>query len=194
MKRMLNRYLSDTSAAVAFESVIIFPLLVWAWIGTFAFFDAYRVYNTSIKATFAIADLVSRQTDTVMATDIEGYGRMLEALIRDTYSVEMRVTQILRDNSGDYLVDWSHATGTQAVMFNANIPGIVDRLPDMANGERVVLVESFVNYRPAFNVGINDITFDNFTLTRPRYAGQVPFFDDINGTTPPGGGGSNPDV
>ena len=64
----------------------------------------------------------------------------------------------------------------------ANIPGIEDRLPNMANGERVVLVESFVDYRPAFNVGINDITFDNFTLTRPRYAGQVPYSDDV---TPP---------
>ncbi len=182
MKRLLKRFLSDTSAAVAFESVIIFPILVWAWVGTFAFFDAYRVYNTSIKATFTISDLVSRQTSTVYASDIEGYGRMLETLIRDTYSVEMRVTQILRDNSGNYQVDWSHATGTQAQLFNANIPAIQHQLPDIATGERVILVESFVDYRPAFNVGINDITFDNFTLTRPRYAGQVPYSDDV---TPP---------
>lgn len=178
----IKRFARDTSAAVAFESVIIFPLLVWAWIGTFAFFDAYRVYNTSIKATFTIADLISRQTSTVYASDIEGFGSMLEALIRDTYSVEMRATQILRDNAGNYLVDWSYATGTQAQLFNANIAGIQDRLPDIDIGERLVLVESFVNYRPAFNIGLNDITFDNFTVTRPRYAGQVPYSDDV---TPP---------
>lgn len=182
MKRMFMKYLRDTSAAVSFEAVIIFPILTWAWVGTFAFFDAYRVYNTSIKATFTIADLISRQTSTVYGYDIEGMARMLELMIRDTDGVEMRVTQILRDTGGNYQVDWSHATGTQAQLFTNSLVGIEDRLPDMANGERVVLVESFVDYDPAFNVGLNDLTFDNFTLTRPRYAGQVPYDDDM---TPP---------
>lgn len=177
MKRLFKTFLRDTSAAVSFETVIIFPILTWAWVGTFAFFDAYRVYNTSIKATFTIADLISRQTSTVHGYDIEGMARMLESMIRDTDGVEMRVTQILRDNSGNYLVDWSHATGTQAELFTASLAAIEDRLPDMANGERVVLVESFIDYDPAFNVGLNDLTFDNFTLTRPRYAGQVPYDD-----------------
>lgn len=182
MKRLFKHFLRDTSAAVSFETVIVFPLLTWAWVGTFAFFDAYRVYNTSIKATFTIADLISRQTSTVYGYDIEGMARMLDSMIRDTNGVEMRVTQILRNTDGDYVVDWSHATGTQAELFTASLAGISDRLPDMANGERVVLVESFVDYEPAFNVGLNDLTFDNFTLTRPRYAGQVPYDDEM---TPP---------
>lgn len=183
MKRLFKHYLRDTSAAVSFEAVIIFPILTWAWVGTFAFFDAYRVYNTSIKATFTIADLISRQTSTVYGYDIEGMAVMLESMIRDTNGVEMRVTQILRDTDGDYQVDWSHATGTQAQLFTASLSGIEDRLPDMANGERVVLVESFVDYDPAFNVGLNDLTFDNFTLTRPRYAGQVPYDDAMSPPT-----------
>lgn len=182
MKHALLRYLKDTSAAVAFETIIIFPILVWAWIGTFAFFDAYRVYNSSIKATFTVADLISRQTSTVYGYDIVGMANMLHAMIRDTDGVEVRVTQILRDNAGDYRVDWSQATGTRARLFTANLAGMEDLLPDMANGERVILVESFVEYDPAFNVGLNDLTFENFTLTRPRYAGQVPYDDEM---TPP---------
>lgn len=182
MKRLFKQYLSDTSAAVSFEAVIVFPILVWAWVGTFAFFDAYRVYNTSIKATFTIADLISRQTSTVYGYDIEGMAGMLQSMIRDTDGVEMRVTQILRTTTGEYQVDWSHGTGTQAELFTASLPGMTDRLPDIANGERVVLVESFIDYDPAFNVGLNDLTFENFTLTRPRYAGQVPYDDAM---TPP---------
>lgn len=182
MKRLMKQFLRDTSAAVSLEAVVIFPILTWAWIGTFAFFDAYRVYNTSIKATFTIADLISRQTSTVYGYDIEGMAGMLDAMIRDTDGVEMRVTQILRDNDGNYQVDWSHPTGTQAQLYTANLANMTDRLPDMANGERVVLVESFVDYEPAFNVGLNDLTFDNFTLTRPRYAGQVPYDENM---TPP---------
>ncbi len=180
--RRLQRFFTETSAAVAFETVIIFPILLWAWIGTFAFFDAYRVYNTSIKATFTVADLLSRQTSTVYGYDIEGMAEMLRAMIRDTDGVEVRVTQIVRDNSGNYRVDWSHATGTQAQLFTASLAALEDRLPDMANGERVILVESFIDYLPAFNIGINDLTFENFTLTRPRYAGQVPYDPDM---TPP---------
>lgn len=182
MKRLFKHYLRDTSAAVSFETVIIFPILLWAWVGTFAFFDAYRVYNTSIKATFTVADLISRQTSTVYGYDIEGMARMLDSMIRDTNGVEMRVTQILRDTEGNYRVDWSHGTGTQAELFTASLDALNGRLPDMANGERVVLVESFVDYEPAFNVGLNDLTFENFTLTRPRYAGQVPYDDAM---TPP---------
>lgn len=179
MKRLFKQYLRDTSAAVSFEAVIVFPILTWAWIGTFAFFDAYRVYNTSIKATFTVADLISRQTSTVYGYDIEGMARMLESMIRDTNGVEVRVTQILRDTNGNYQVDWSHATGTQAQLFTNSLAALEDQMPDMANGERVVLVESFIDYDPAFNVGLNDVTFSNFTLTRPRYAGQVPYDDDM---------------
>lgn len=175
MKRLLKQYLRDTSAAVSLETVIVFPILLWAWIGTFAFFDAYRVYNTSIKATFTIADLISRQTATIYDSDIAGMAAMLESMIRDTDGVEIRVTEIARDNAGNYAVEWSEATGGRADLFTANLPAIEDRLPDMANGERVILVESFIDYEPAFNVGLNDLSFDNFTLTRPRYAGRVPY-------------------
>lgn len=181
MKRFLRRFLNDTSAAVAFETVIIFPVMVWAWIGTFSYFDAYRVYNSSIKATFTVADLISRQTATVYGSDIDGMSAMLAAMIRDVEGVEVRVSQILRDNSGAYQVDWSHGTGTQAQLFTAGLAAIEDRLPDMANNERVILVESFIDYDPAFNVGLNDLSFENFTLSRPRYAGQVPYDD---GTAP----------
>lgn len=175
MTRMLRQFWSDTTAAVAFEAMIVFPMLAWAWVGTFAFFDAYRTYNTSVKATYTIADLMSRQTTTVFGTDIDGMGDMLSIMIRGNDGVELRVTQILRTTDDEYRVDWSYATGTQAALATPNLLAIEDRLPDMAQGERVVLIESFIDYDPTFNVGINDLTFENFTLTRPRYAGQVPF-------------------
>lgn len=182
MMRLIRSYIHDTRAAVSMETLIVFPFLIWAWIGTFAFFDAYRVYNSSIKATFTVADLLSRQTETVTPADIDGMSLMLEAMIRDANGAEIRVTQILREVDGDYSVDWSYGTGTQARLFTANLAEIDSMLPDMANGERVVLVESFIDYDPGFNIGINDISFDNFTLTRPRYAGQVPFDDGTDNT------------
>ncbi len=51
-----------------------------------------------------------------------------------------------------------------------DLVGIEDRLPVMARGERLFVVETFLPYVPAFNVGVDPQEFVNFTVTRPRFA------------------------
>jgi Flp pilus assembly protein TadG len=70
MIEAIRNFIRDTRAAVAFETVLLTPILVWAYIGSFVFFDAYRVYNTSVKATYMVADMLSRQTNMVYGHDI----------------------------------------------------------------------------------------------------------------------------
>ena len=183
LKHILQRFWSNTSGGVAMESVIIFPVLLWTWVGTFAFFDAYRVYNTSIKATFTVADLLARQDNMVYDSDLQGYADMLGAMIRDHDGVRMRATQIFMSTEGTFEVDWSEGTGGLFDYTTANIAEFEDRIPDMAVGERVILVESFIDYEPSWNVGLNDLTFENFTLTRPRYANQVPYTEGARPTS-----------
>jgi hypothetical protein len=178
IERMRN-FLRDTRAAVALETVLVTPMLVWALVGSFVFFDAYRVYNTSVKATYMVADMLSRQTNTVFGHDIEGMANVIDNIIRGAGEVQMRTTQIGMV-AGNYQVDWSHGVNGAARIFNSNIDAIRDRLPVMPNGERIVLVETFVAYQAPFNIGLTVVRFDNFTIVRPRYAGQVPF--DPNGT------------
>lgn len=170
----LRRFWSDTRAAVAFETVLLTPLLVWAFIGSFVFFDAFRVYNSSIKATYMVADMVSRQTSTIYGHDIQGMAGIVQFVLRDVGTIELRVTQVGRVN-GTYQVDWSHAVNGAARLFTADMVTLADQLPQMANGERVILVETFVAYDAPFDIGLSLLNFENFTLTRPRYAGQVPF-------------------
>ncbi len=38
----LRQFWKDDSAAVAFETVIITPVLAWTFIASFVFFDAFR--------------------------------------------------------------------------------------------------------------------------------------------------------
>jgi Flp pilus assembly pilin Flp len=175
MNRLLNRFLREERAAVAFESVIIFPILVWAWVGTFTFFDAYRVYNTSIKATFTVADLISRQEFDIQVDEMDGFANMLASMIRDHDGVQMRATEIHRTNDGSYRAVWSHTTGNLARLCGNSLASMQDRLPTVAIGERFVILESFIDFEPAFNMGVNDLDFENFTVTRPRYAGRVPY-------------------
>ncbi|MBY6202213.1 hypothetical protein KUV65_12620 [Maritalea mobilis] len=177
ISRSFRRFWADTSAAVAFETVLLLPLLIWAFVGSFVFFDAFRTYNTSVKATYSVADLISRQRSMIYSDDIEGYANILTHIIRDTPPVRMRVTQIGMVN-GNYQVDWSHGVNGAARLFTTTLPQVEEHLPLMGNGERVVLVETTVAYDPPFDLGLTNIDFQNFTLVRPRYAGQVPFDDE----------------
>jgi hypothetical protein len=184
ISRLFRRFRDDDRAAVAFEAVIILPVLAWSFIGSFVFFDAFRTYNSSIKATYAIADVLSRQVNTVFAYDIEGMHDIFDHLVRSDGGTRMRVTQINYDGPTDtYRVDWSYATNGEARLFTANLVDMEELLPIMANAERLILVETFVPYSPAFDMGLDVLTFSNFTFTRPRYAGQVPFNPNV--TTPP---------
>ncbi len=174
-------FLRDTRAAVALETVLMTPILVWAYVASFVFFDAYRVYNTSVKATYMVADMLSRQTNMVYGHDIEGMANVIDNIIRGAGDIQMRATQIGMV-SDDYQVDWSYGVNGAARIFDSNIDSIRDRLPIMPNGERIVLVETFVAYETPFEIGLTVVRYDNFTVVRPRYAGQVPF--DPDGTPP----------
>lgn len=174
--RLLQRYWSDERGASALETVILTPVLIWLYVGSFVFFDAFRTYNSSVKATYAVADILSRQQRTVLFTDIEGYAYVFENLVRNNGDARMRVTQIMYTAATDSLsVDCSFATNGEARLFTADLPNLEGLLPEMVNAERLILVETFVPYRTAFDVGIDLITFRNFTFTRPRFAGQVAF-------------------
>lgn len=176
LTRLMRRFWTEERAAIAFETAIIVPVLAWTFIGSFVFFDAYRTYNSSIKATYAVADILSRQTNTVYGYDIEGMGQIFEHLVRNNGDARLRVTQIFYDGVNDvYSVDWSYATNGEARLFTANLVDMLELLPVMAHAERLLLVQSFIPYRPAFQNTLDTITFTNFTFTRPRYAGQVPF-------------------
>ena len=175
---LLRRFLREDRAAVALETVIITPVLAWTFIGSFVFFDAYRTYNSSIKATYAVADIISRQTNMVLESDIEGLSTIFEHLVRNNGTARLRVSQIFYNGNTDtFCVEWSDATNGEAELFTANLTDIEELLPNMAHAERLILVQSFIPYQPVFQAGMDVITFRNFTFTRPRYAGQVPFED-----------------
>jgi hypothetical protein len=103
-------------------------------------------------------------------------------MVRNAGQARLRASQIMYDEDSDtYCVDWSEATGGAARLFTANLVDMEGLLPVMADAERILLVETFIPYQPAFDVGLTVTTFENFTFTRPRYAGQVHFDSDDDG-------------
>lgn len=187
MLTRLRAFAKDGSAAVAIEAIVLVPILAWCFTASFIFFDAFRTYSSSVKATYAVADVVSRQTSAIFDSDIHGLGMIFEHITRNPNGGDIRVSQIRFqgfDLNGNpvsrYFVDWSVPTGGQTRLRSSALQEVVGQLPNMVDGERLILVESFVPYRPYLNMGIADFEFENFTVIRPRFAGQVTHVDGLN--------------
>ena len=64
---------------------------------------------------------------------------------------------------------------------NANLEQMRGRLPVMPDGEIATLVESWIDYSPLIDVGLDPFTFKEMAVTRPRFAGQLCFNADLAG-------------
>ena len=178
MLSLLKRFTRKDDAAVAFEAVIMTPILAFMFVASFVFFDAFRTYNTSVKATYAVADVISRQGEAdVYESDIRGLANIFQHITRNPNGSAIRVTQMIYDaDTDDNSFAGTYATNGRTELRASDIPDMRDRIPVMSDGDAVLIVESLIPYRPAFDVGLGALEFSNFTTTRPR-VGRIPFND-----------------
>lgn len=180
MKR-LNTYLrgfrNDDQGSIAIETIILLPMLFWAYLTMFSVFDAYRQHATTQKAAYTIADVISRETNPLDDAYLNGTREMLAYLTgADVSNVALRVTSVRYNaNQDTYQRDWSEADGSTTALTNSQVGALEDDLPILPHNERIMVVETFVNYHPPFNIGLGDREIHNFVFTRPRYAPQVCF-------------------
>ena len=76
-------------------------------------------------------------------------------------------------------VDWSRATDGLDTYDNTDVMGGLKAIiPLMAEGERLIMVQTSMQYDPPFSealTGIGARTFTDTVLTRPRFAPQLCF-------------------
>ncbi|WP_298257394.1 pilus assembly protein [uncultured Litoreibacter sp.] len=179
MKQLLQKtaapfaqFIRDTRASATVEAVLILPLLMAWFVGGFVFFDGFKNRNTALKATYTIGDILSRRTNGATEQYINNLQDLYDSLAYTSGTSALRVTS-LTWNGKKHRVLWSHSTkGTLSVQTNDTVRGSAfrNRIPLMAIGERVILVESFTDYNPAFNIGWGHRVFENFVVTSPRFA------------------------
>lgn len=177
--RPFRRFLRDEQGAVVTEFMIYLPLLLWAWFAMYAFWDAYRTMNHAQKAAFAIADLLSREQVAVTDNYRNGLRNVFAYMTnRGTGEVKTRFTSILRHKENNrYQVHWSYSPGNAMPKLTTNAlqdQSMQGRLPVMADGDYVLLVETSIHYTPPVDISIFGPTFTardigNFVLTRPRF-------------------------
>lgn len=181
--RILRRFSKEEKGTLTVEAVLILPILVWWWVASLVFFDAYQALNVNQKAAFTVSDMISREMgdEPVDATYMNGMGAVFGYLTagHGTNSA-IRVTEIYCDHNCDLnnpsrrvYVDWSYATDSRPPLDNDSIENFVDQIPIMTRQDRAIMVETFMDYTAAFNVGLQDGNYQNLVVTRLRFAPKL---------------------
>jgi Flp pilus assembly protein TadG len=173
------------------EFVIVFPMLVWAFLGIFLFWDVYRGINTAQKASFIVADALSRTSAPLTTNYIDGLTDLLAYLSNADATrgegVRLRVTSVKWDIANNrHSVDWSYTKDTTTLKLSDPIPtAISDQIPTLSPFETVIVVETEIDYVPPFlggnvggasrfyTLGLGAKTFDEFIVIRPRFIPKV---------------------
>lgn len=174
--RCLNAFRRDTTGSVSIEFVLVMPVLFWAFMAMYVFFDGYRQSTINLKTAYTISDLVSRETAAINDEYVDSMHDLMKVLTRSSSASTLRIT-VARWDAGDdrFYRDWSAARGFGiSPLSDADMLDIAEMLPFMPDNERVILVETTNTFVPAFDgVGLDITSLRNFVFTRPRFAPQV---------------------
>lgn len=192
----LRRFARDEDASLSVELILILPLLIWGFLTVYTVFDVFRARNLALKGNYAISDLLSRETNSLDMTYLNGVRSVFNYLTQGDSATWVRVTQMYCNadcGSADnrvLVVDWSQATNGQAVYDSQDVnTGLRDDVPLIAFGDRIVMVETSMNYTAPFippmlktvataNYAsgwgfVKNNTFVDTVFTEPRFGPQL---------------------
>lgn len=174
----LRRFLNDEKGSVAVEAAVVLPVLLWAFVAMWVFFDAYRARTTVEKAAFTVSDMLSRETNAIDDDYLDGAKNLFDLLADSDSPSGLRVSVITYSGAyQEYRLEWSQIRGNINKLEDQGLSDLVDDLPGMSDGERLILVQTTSTYEPSLRVGIGDHTMKTFIFTRPRFAPQLVWSD-----------------
>lgn len=175
LRSMSRGFRRDETGALMAEAVLVLPFLLWSYLALFVYWDSYRAINTVQKAAYTVSDMISRERTSVTEAYIVGMDAIIETLIDQDQDAKTRITEITWSQLNNrYEVFWSRSPhNAMPQLTTASVAALADRLPTMADGDHMVLVEVEVNYKPSFKVGIEDQVLKQFIVTRPRFLPRI---------------------
>lgn len=177
VKTWLRSFRKDERGSVTVEAAITLPLLFWAIAASYEFFEVHRYNSSRDKATYTIADMISRELQAVTPTYLTNAKTVFDTIANDNGKNSVRVTIIKYDSDEDeYSVKWSQVRGTTGLspMETSEVRTAHAKLPKMNDGEELIIIDSSSLYSPIFNVGLNsNLTVATRVMTSPRFAPQI---------------------
>lgn len=151
----LRRFNRDESGVLVAEALVMLPLLIWAYLALLVYWDAYRSINTAQKAAYTVSDIISREQPSTTLTPayITGMRNLIKFLIDTDQTVKLRVTSVTWSAAHNrYEVDWSVSPDNAATpLTTATIGTVKANIPQIADGDHAIIVESQVDYHPITN-------------------------------------------
>ena len=181
----LRKFRDDQNGSMSIELLLVTPILVWALLSTYVYFDLFRVESNSNRAALTIADMFSRETLDVDNTYLNNARSILRELTYEESNPDFRITVYTYQESTDtYRRIWSRHRDMAPSYNNANLADLkaAGRLPALADGDRAILLQTRTEYDAPFSVGLgpftstnlDDVTFQTYIVIRPR-PGQLCF-------------------
>lgn len=178
------RLRDDETGSMAIEGVLSVLLLMGWLLVAVQFFDGYRVKAMNTKAAYTIADLISREKDTVGPSYVAEMKKVFDYVTDARGDSWIRVTGVEWSATNKrFEVLFSKATGGRQDYTTAALQSEARRIPTMPAGDMAVIVETSMNFDPLFgignralemggkttSIGLNSgIWMSNFVVTRPR--------------------------
>ena len=184
LKKELSRFARGEDGTLSVEAVIIWPVLIYAMLASYTFFDVYRAKALALKANYAVSDLLTRETNAIDGSYISGLETVYEFLTQPRRKNDswIRVTQVhcikeCATRGRKFVVTFSHATEGQPTYNNSTVMDALEPiLPLLAQGERAVVVETNTKYYPPVKetfTGIGPREFRDTVVTEPRFAPHI---------------------
>lgn len=190
MRKLKNRavaFLRDEDGLILVEALIMLPLLIWALVAMFIYWDVFRTINITQKAAYSVADLLSRQRTDIKVDFANGLQKVVNFLTPGGHPVRVRITSI-ECVSTTGTQKCTSSAGTLKLLFSFSpenkVPALTQaqiqpwksvKIPSMKHGESLFVVETEVQFKTqiqtvlaGFLINVQDNTFGEFIVTRPR--------------------------
>ena len=177
LSTLLGRFTREEDGVASIELLFAVPILFWTLMSTFVFFDAFRAESISTRAALTIADMYSREEDPITPAYLNGTRDLLRSLTETTADPAFRVTAYQYFEADDeYRVIWSRNRGMTPNYNDERFALIRNRLPQLSDGEKSILIETRTNYAAPFKSviapfdpgGLEQMEFNSFVFIRPR--------------------------
>ncbi len=178
IKRVLNKFSRDERGSFSVEAILMFPMLVWAFMALYVFFEGLRESNINLKATYTVADLLSREDNEVDELYISNMNVIYQWLARSQNDVRMRMTVVHYDEPTDsHEIYCSIGVGVDDMLQEWVEETVSPHVPIMADDSAAIVVETWVDYEPIMeipliSIGLEETEIYNIVVTNPRVSDQ----------------------
>ncbi|MEL6642243.1 MAG: TadE/TadG family type IV pilus assembly protein [Pseudomonadota bacterium] len=185
LRSRAKAFREDETGNASIELAFMVPLLAVITFGLITFFTAFKAKTQATRAATVVADMVSRETNPITPTYLDGVSDLMDTLIETDATPEYRLTAFLwNDRRGEYRVRWSKHDSSHGTHNHASLNAVADRLPELKHGQRAILVETWVDYDPLHSAGMEEVTtFENFLIAAPRFVPQLCWLSDESNPT-----------